>query len=216
MTLEQKAIADIIAKAVAKYIRDDQRASYPLPSKVRIVVRSEKLAKPVVAPFAIEGCPLEIRALGDGRIELVSLPFDRESKNWNGPDGIPNNRFRSMLASLFHDLIWKYASRIAAAWHTTEKEVLRWGNGILYLVWLWASEDSWWGRREAWMAYQVTTFVAPVYRKAKKALGFAGVVIAVGVSAGCGCYTVPDGEVEEVDGAETVRQVMQDYGNGVD
>ena len=36
------------------------------------------------------------------------------------------------------------------------------------------------------------------------------------VGSGCsGCYSLPDGEVERVDGAEVVERVMRDYGDGL-
>lgn len=41
-------------------------------------------------------------------------------------------------------------------------------------------------------------------------------IIAALLATGCsGCFSVPDGEVESVDGVEVVKKVMEDYGDGL-
>lgn len=173
MTAEQAKIASILAKAVAKYIRDDQRADYPLPAPVTVVVRSWRLAEFVKTPYTTRDGTISVTSLGDHRIQLMAHAFPRSGK-WNGPDGIPNNTLRGMLASLYHDLLWLNASEFCNAWGCYHTDFLRWANGVLYLVWVWASKDSWWGRREAWLAFQATEYAAPVYHKVKKSLGAKG------------------------------------------
>ncbi len=214
---EQARIASILAKAVAKYIRDDQRADYPLPAPVRVVIRSWRLSEFVKAPYTTKDGTLSVTPLGDHRLELIAHAFPRSGK-WNGPDLLPNDNLRSMLASLFHDLIWEHAGELCDAWKCYQTDLLRWGNGCLYLIWVWASKDSWWGRREAWLAFQATEYAAPVYHKVKKLFSkTATAIVLAALCAGCagGCFSVPDGEVESIDGVETVEQVMSDYGDGL-
>lgn len=212
MNAEQARIASIIAKAVAKYIRDDQSADYPLPAPVTVIVKSRRVAAFVKSPYTTKDGSLSVTPLGDNKVELTAHAFPR-SGLWNGPDAIPNNTLRGMLASLFHDLLWIASSEFCAAWKCYQTDFLRWANDVLYLVWVWASKDSWCGRREAWLAFQATNFAAPVYHKIKKAVGATAIAL---LCAGCtGCFSVPDGEVESVDGAEVVEQVMHDYGDGL-
>ena len=216
MNAEQARIAAILAKAVKDYLKNDQQADYPLPGPVDIVVKSERVARPVRSPYTTRDGSLSVTPLGDGRTRFVAHKFGRCGL-WNGPDVLPNNTLRGMLASLFHDLIWEHADELAAAWGVSNLEILRWGGDVLYLVWKWASKDTWWGRREAWLAFQATDFAAPFYHKllprVKKAVG--ATVLALLCSGCTGCYSLPDGEVESVDGVEVVRQVMRDYGNGL-
>lgn len=212
MNSEQKKILAILAKACADYIRNDQKADYPLPEPVSVVVRSRRVAKLVKAPYTTRDGSLAVMPLGEDRVRLTANRFGR-SGLWNGPDVIPNKRLRAMLASLFHDLIWIHAAELAAAWGISSVEVLRWGGDVLYLVWVWASRDSWWGRREAWLAFQGTQFAAPWYHGLKGALGVSCVSAALLLMPGC--FSLPDGEVESVDGAEVVEQVMHDYGDGL-
>lgn len=216
MNAEQAKIASILAKAVEKYIKDDQRADYPLPSPVTIIVKSRRVADFVKSPYTTKDGSLSVTPLGDDRVQFTAHSFGRVGL-WNGPDAIPNDTLRGMLASLFHDLIWEHFEEFCAVWGCRQTEFLRWGGDVLYLVWKWASKDSWWGRREAWIAFQATNFAAPVYHKLKNAVAkTTAIVLACGLCAGCsGCFSTPDGEVESVDGVEVVEQVMKDYGNGL-
>lgn len=216
MNAQQARIASILAKAVAEYLRKDQAADYPLPDPVSIVIKSKRVSAFVTKPYTTKDGSLSVTPLGENRVEIRANRFPR-SGLWNGPDMIPNDTLRSMLSSLFHDLIWGHAKELAEAWGTTELKVLRWGGDVLYLVWVWASKDSWWGRREAWIAFQTTQFAAPWYHKVKGLFAKSASVVAVSVMcAGCsGCYSIPDGEVESVDAKETVENVMREYGDGL-
>jgi hypothetical protein len=217
MNAEQARIASILARAVAQYIHDDQRADYPLPAPVEIVVKSKRVAQFVKSPYTTKDGSVSVTPLGDDRVRLIAHAFTR-SGLWNGPDALPNDTLRGMLASLYHDLLWIHAAEFCNAWgceRTTD--FLKWANDVLYLVWVWASNDSWWGRREAWLAFQAVSFAAPVYHKIKDKFAEAtAIILACGLCAGCsGCFSVPDGEVESVDGVEVIQQVMHDYGNGL-
>ena len=104
-------IANIIHQAVkrsAKYLRDDQRASYPLTGDVWIVVKSKRIARKLKDEdwHTTADGSLTIRKLDEKRVKIVSHKFCRSSRLWNGPDVLANNELASMFASLFHDLLW--------------------------------------------------------------------------------------------------------------
>lgn len=213
MTPEQLRIAHVLGRAVAAYLKADQEADYELPERVAVVIEDEDFA--AFAKTNFDNGVLGVEKLGGGRIRLVAHAFPRKGL-WNGPDILRNNTFRRMLSSLFHDLIWVYRRELAAAWGVDEVAVMRWGGDALWLVWSWASQDSWWGRREAWIAFQVTQTAAPVYHKAKKLFGKATAVVAVSLCAGCaGCFATPKGRVVSVEGADVIRRVMQEQGDGL-
>ena len=213
MTPEQLRVARIIGRAVAAYLKADQQADYALPERVAVVIEDKDFA--AFAKTDFDNGVLGVERLGGDRVRLVAHKFPRRGL-WNGPDILPNTTFRRMLSSLFHDLIWLYRKELAAAWGSDEVAVMRWGGDALYLVWMWASSDSWWGRREAWLSFQVTQAAAPVYHKAKKLLGKATAVVAVSLCAVCaGCFATPKGRVVEVEGADTILRVMREQGDGL-
>lgn len=213
MTPEQLRIAHVLGRAVAAYLKADQEADYELPERVAVVIEDEDFAAFAKSDF--DNGVLGVERLGVDRVRLIAHAFPRKGL-WNGPDILRNNTFRRMLSSLFHDLIWVYRRELAAAWGTDEVAVMRWGGDALWLVWTWASRDSWLGRREAWLAFQITQSAAPVYHKAKKLLGKATAVVAVSLCAGCaGCFSTPKGRVVSVEGADVIRRVMQEQGDGL-
>ena len=190
---QQKAFASLV-RAAAEYLRKDQAADYPLPDSVVVVIRSRRVAKLVTKPYTTKDGSLSVTPLGENRVELRANRFLR-SGLWNGPDILPNTTLRSMLASLFHDLVWEHADELAAAWGASKLKVLRWGGDVLYLVWLFLAKSA------ASFALIVAATV---------------LLLALASCAGCsGCFSVPDGEVESVDGVETVKRVMKEYGNGL-
>lgn len=206
-------------KAALDYAKRDQRAKYALPGEVSVSLRSRRLARllPEGFNYTTRDGSLTVTRLGPENVRLTAHPFPAESGLWNGPDAIPNKWFRSMLASLFHDLIWGHADELAAAIGKSRVEVLRWGNDALYLLWVWASDDSWLGRREAWLAFQATQFAAPWYHKIKRLLGAFLLATLLVFAAGCseGCYSLPDGGVTDVTGAEIIHSVIETQGDGL-
>ena len=214
-----------VLKKVADYIRKDQAAAYSLPTDVSVTLDSRAVAAFLPADFTqfttADGSLTVERVPDEDKPNLVRLtahPFPAESKLWNGPDVIPNKWFRSMLASLFHDLIWVHAGEIAAALGKRELEVLRWGGDALYLIWVYGSEDSFLGQREAWLSFQATQYAAPWYHKIKRLFGALALAVALGAAAvGCseGCFTPPDGAVVDISGGEVVEAVMQEQGDGL-
>ena len=212
--------AGIIRRAVeetADYIRKDQAAAYPLGADVWLTVKSKRVAKRVArlcvgSRVLVADGSLEIIRLDDKRTRFVAHKFCRASKLWNGPDLLRNGELASMFASLFHDLIWVHRREFADKLGLTEREVLRLGNDVFNLAWRFI-DPSFAGRFKAWAAFQAVEFAAPWYHKLKPALAVSCALLVAGCSEGC--YSLPDGEVEEADGIEEVRRIMDVYGDGL-
>ena len=208
--------------AALRYVRDDQRARYGLAEPVTVVLDGDGIGDAFFAgpnggrQVSVGGGVLVIDPISRNRVRLTANPFAPETENWNGPDVLPNNRYRTMLASLFHDLIWKYADEIAAALGCEGIDVLRWGNGILYALWVYASPYTRWGRFEAWWAWRTCEFAAPVYHRVKRRLRLSAfVALAAGAASCAGCKGPPDWRVVEIDGTNAVVEAMQEYGDGL-
>lgn len=213
------AAVAVLRKAI-EYARRDQAAAYSLPGDVSVTIRSRSVAgfpQPDFTSYTTRDGSLTVERLDERTTRLTAHPFPAESKLWNGPDVIPNKWFRSMLASLFHDLIWVHGEELAGAMGQTTVRTLRWGGDVLYLVWRAASEGSPVGRCEAWLAFQSTQWAAPWYHRLKDLLGALLVMSAILAAAGCsdGCYSPPDGEVLEIGGADVIHSVMQTQGDGL-
>lgn len=197
------------------YIRRDQAASYPLPAPVVARLSGRGICNPLHAPdYTTRDGSLTVRITGPDAVEIVAHEFPRSAALWNGPDVIPNTRLRSMLASLFHDLIWGHDAELAEAWQCSTATVYAWGDGILYAVWRWASGTSFWGRVEARLAWHACEFARPWYRRARQRIERGALMIAATLAIG-GCTAPPPWTVDEIDGVDTVRDVMEQCGDGL-
>ena len=208
-------IAGIIAAAVRDYLRDDQRASYPLTGDVWITVRCPRVARRIAdgTLYTTADESLTIRKVDAERVKLVAHAFQRASKLWNGPDILKNNELASMFASLFHDLMWGHKAELAVALALAPKDVLRLANDVFLLAWRYI-DGSLWGRVKSRLAFKAVSAAVPWYHTAKKILALvAGSLLVAGC--GSGCYSLPDGEVEEAGGVETVQHIMDIYGDGL-
>lgn len=215
-----------VADKVIKYIKEDNSASFGLDEAVAVTLTGETVAY-IKIPFHRKECryvPLSEYTTEDGSlsiapivdvnelgasiygVEITAHPFPASSHLWNGPDILPNTKYRSMLASLFHDLIWEHRKELAAAWGVSEKDVLGWGDGVLYAVWMYASSDSFIGRIEARLAWEVCEFSKGWYHDAKKLIGLHSLLFALLLMAGCG--TPPDWRVVEISGTNAVLRAM--------
>ena len=197
---------------VFKYIKADNEMSYGLDEEVSVVLMGDGVAYVgttlVPREYTTKDGALTIAQTADAidwGVRLVAHPFPVESHLWNGPDVIANNQYRSMLASLFHDLIWEHGDELAKAWGVTKQDVLRWGDGVLYALWMYASEDSIRGRIEARVAWQVCEFSRGWYHSLKKILGLHCLAFAL-LLAGCG--TPPDWTVAEISGTNAIHRAM--------
>ena len=204
-----------VANKVIKYIREDNEATFGLDEEVRAELTGLKLIEiwegerhlPICQYTTADGS-LTIEPRMEGGLEFVrptAHPFPASSRLWHGPDLIKNNQYRSMLASLFHDLIWEHADEIAKAWGVSKQAVLQWGDGILYALWMYASETSALGRVEARVAWQVCEYSRGWYHKVKKLIGLHCLAFAL-LLAGCG--TPPDWTVSGVEGTNAIYRAM--------
>ena len=201
-----------MANKVIKYIKADNAASYGLDEEVSVVLMGDDVAYAgktlVPREYTTKDGSLTIAQTEDAidwGVRLVAHPFPAESHLWNGPDVIANNQYRAMLASLFHDLIWEHGDELAKAWGVTKKDVLTWGDGVLYALWMYASADSLRGRIEARVAWQVCEWSRGWYHSLKKLLGLHCLAFAL-LLAGCG--TPPDWTVAEITGTNAVLRAM--------
>lgn len=214
-----------VAEKAIKYVKADNEKHYGLAETVSAVLAGDNVTLvrdghsyvPVKAVTTKDGS-LTVTPCEDGlefAVRLVAHPFPAEAKLWNGPDLIKDDKYRSMLASLFHDLIWGHAQELATAWDVPKSAVLSWGNGVLYALWTYASGDSLLGRLEARIAWHACEFSKGWYHAVKKWLGLSCVALCFGVS---GCATPPDWSVIEIEGTnaviEAMGQVEADGGNG--
>lgn len=197
---------------VFKYIKADNEASFGLDEEVSVVLMGDDVAYAgkVLVPreYTTKDGSLTIAQTADAidwSVRLVAHQFPAESRLWNGPDVIANNQYRSMLASLFHDLIWGHADELARAWGVTKKDVLTWGNGVLYALWMYASADSMRGRIEARFAWMACEFSKSWYHAFKKLVGLHCLAFAL-LLAGCG--TPPDWTVAEISGTNAIHRAM--------
>ena len=200
------------ADKIIKYVKADNEACFGLDEEVSVVLMGDDVG--LVAWHFIEDAyttkdgSLSIKPEWSNGwlIRLTAHPFPAESRLWNGPDVIANNQYRSMLASLFHDLIWEHGDELAKAWGVTKKDVLTWGDGVLYALWMYASEDSLRGRIEARVAWSVCEFSKGWYHSLKKLLGLHSILFALLLASGCG--TPPDWTVAEISGTNAIHRAM--------
>jgi hypothetical protein len=210
-------IANIIHQAVKrseKYLRDDQRAAYPLTGDVWIVVKCKRIARKLKDEdwHTTADGSVAIRKLDEKRVKIVAHKFCRASKLWNGPDVLKNNELASMFASLFHDLLWVHKDELAEMLGITVKDVLYLANDAFVLAWRFI-DPSLLGRVKSYFAFQAVSAAVPWYHRLKGAT--AAIAASVLLSGCSGCYSLPDGEVEEAGGVETVQQIMDIYGDGL-
>ncbi len=201
-----------VADKIIKYVKADNEACFGLDEEVSVVLMGDDVG--LVAGHFIEDAyttkdgSLSIKPEWSNGwlIRLTAHPFPAESRLWNGPDLIKNNKYRSMLASLFHDLIWEHGDELAKAWGVSKQDVLRWGDGVLYALWMYASAHSLRGRVEARLAWSVCEFSKGWYHSLKKLLGLHSILFALLLLAGCG--TPPDWQVVDISGTNAVLRAM--------
>ena len=116
---------------------------------------------------------------------------------WNGPNGIPDNLGDgSFEMSLWHDLVWEYAKKIAEILGVSEQDVMKWANGILAAAYRGYGERR--GKKSgwrAWIAYNVCERSRRWWHRLFPALLAA---LALGILAGCsGCASPPDWDLED-------------------
>lgn len=157
-----------ITQSIAEYWREDQNAKYGLDKTVSVTITGK------TAGIGNADCgPLSIRSdKGGTEAVLTCSPFAADEGLWNGPDVLPNERDDgSMVASLWHDLIWYYAEEIAEQVGMSVSDVKQWGNGVLLAVWrsYAKSKGKWHGLNKylAKAAFYITSWAKNWYGKVK-------------------------------------------------
>lgn len=190
-----------VLEKVVKYVYDDLNASYAL-------------TEPAWANFSGEGIgignctvgPLTINSeKGGTTLRLEAQPFPASSKNWNGPNVIPDDlKDGSMEMSLWHDLVWKYAGEIAACLDMTEAEVMIWGNGILAAAWPGYAERLYPKKKAQskigrWIAYNLCQRSQWIWRHIRGIIpAIVSALVFASICAGCsGCETPPDWHLDD-------------------
>lgn len=199
-------VAAKVGGKVLKYIRDDAAHSYGIDEDVSVVLRGAGVSpflSELDGAFTTADGSLTIEALGNDRVRLTAHPFAADAHLWNGPDLLPDTQYRSMLASLFHDLIWIHKAELAAAFGWDVQAVLEWGNDVLYTIWVWASGNAV-QRLEARLAWHVCNLAAPWYHAAKKSLKLCCLTALLVSALAAGCVSPPAWEVESAAGTNAV------------
>lgn len=191
-----------------EWLRRDQGASYALDGPVTARLSCADMARMLPSGFDFATADGSLAILRDGDSDVVTLEaraFTRESRLWNGPDVISDDGLAAMASSLFHDLVWEHRAEIAAAAGIGEMDVLQFGNVALVKVWRFV-DPSFKGRVKSWAAFQAVSGAKRWYHPLKRWLGLA---TALAVLAHCaGCWSIPAGEVESIDGIEAVQRAM--------
>lgn len=203
-----------VADKIIKYVKSDSEKTFGLDEAVRVQLEGVDPIPGRNGTLFIVDCvtkdgSLEVHLIqGESftRIDLTAHPFPASAHLWNGPDLLKKTKYRSMLASLFHDLIWSHRKELSEALGITIPEVLDWGNGVLYGVWMHASGKSFAGRLEARLAWQVCDYSKGWYHQAKEMLGLNSLILALLLVVGCG--TPPDWRVTEIEGTNAVLRAM--------
>ena len=139
-------------------------------------------------------------------VSFMSRRIPVDSGIWNGPDIIKNAVKDGRLeASLWHDLICKFAKDIAKAWGVSEDSVLAWAHGLFYAAWNHYGETypkAKFVKTKARVAYKTIVVGFPWYRRIKRLFGLSVVLLCF--CAGCqGCSLLappPDITVTESSG----------------
>lgn len=201
------------ALAAFKYIYDDQTKSYGLNGPVHLAIRGTGIG---IGQFKTPDGVFRFTSVSTDMVTFDITAFSANLKYWNGPDFIPNGKYRSMLASLFHDFIWEFAKDIAEALDMTEDQVRDWGDGILYCVWMWASKDSVTGKIEAHLAWHIIQTLSPVYLFVKSPFrGASCLLVVVAMSAQIPGCPPNDWEVVEATGTNSVMEQVEKSVEGV-
>lgn len=101
---------------------------------------------------------IEIQSVGHDQVKIMIHKFPASSKLWNGAsiihDAWQGKKYDDgrTEASLLHDVIWSYATFIAAANHMTVDEVKEWANNLLAITWRAYAKAK--GRDGAWVDFE--------------------------------------------------------------
>lgn len=188
---------------VVDYIRNDLTSHYGLKSEVSVAIKGDNVTdlfgceeRMICAPFLTIWSDTT-----DGKVVLIAHPFTANDKMWNGPNIIPNEDYESMLASLFHDLLYANLELIAKQTKRPASDIRRWADQVLYAIWAGASRSKL-EKFKARIGYGVCRVFGGLFNSLTKWFMF---IIAVLVFGGC---CVPDWTLEDVQGEDAVKEAI--------
>jgi len=194
---------------VIDYVLKDVGGYYGLKSDVSVRISGDgvcdlfgKLERMVVEPkLSIWSSPQ------DNVVILTAHPFEAKDMLWNGANVIRDDDYESMLASLFHDLLYVYMESLAKQLDRSPKEVRKWADDILYIIWA-QSATTFNQKLLARAGHAVCRLFGGIYHRIAKWFSL-GVIIAVlfGIIGCSGCLT-PDWKLEEVQGGEAIQETI--------
>lgn len=199
------------------YIKDDLTGHYALNGDVSVTIRGEDVCdilgwqervvelhhKSVDAKGnEFNACVLTIWSdTTDHKVVLTAHRFPAFAKLWNGPNVIPNDDYESMLASLFHDLLYVFMEELADKLNVSTKDVRKWADDILYAIWSGAARNPI-ERLKARIGYGVCRAFGGIFRSLTKWFIF---IVAILAFVGC---CVPDWTLEDVQGEEQIEEAI--------
>lgn len=188
---------------VIDYVVNDLTHHYGLKQEVSVVINGDNVTK----IFGFEERMICVPFLSiwsdttDNKVVLTAHPFAANDKMWNGPNVIPNDDYESMLASLFHDLLYTHLYLIAKQLNCSVSDIRKWADQVLYAIWAGASRSKL-EKFKARIGYAVCRVFGGIFTSLSKWFMF---IIAILAIAGC---CVPDWNLEDVQGEEAVKEVI--------
>ena len=189
---------------IIDYIKDDLTHWYALKKDVSVKIKGEgvtELFGKHERMICLNHLSIYVDVLGSS-VTLTAHPFKVEDKMWNGANILPNSDYESMLASLFHDLLYEYMSEIANKCNTTDKAVRKWADDVLYTIWA----DSTTSRKQKFLAragHAVCRIFGGIFHSVTR---WFALLIAVLAMAGC---AVPEWDVVDVQNGDAVKEVIE-------
>lgn len=193
-----------IGKKMFEYIKDDLTSWMSLKEDVTVKIKGED----VTELFGKQERMICVGKLTiwsdttDNKVVLTAHPFEANEELWNGANVIPNDDYESMLASLFHDLLYGYMDNIAKQLGCKTSEVRKWADKVLFVIWH-DTATSGWERFKARVGYRVCRLFGGMFHTISKWF-----VIALIIASLSGCTCVPNWELVEVENGEAVQEVI--------
>lgn len=190
-------------KNVVDYIAEDIAGHYGLKQEVSVTIKGNNVTKifgneerMICVPFLTMWSDTT-----DGKVVLTAHPFTANDRMWNGPNVIPDDDFESMLASLFHDLLYTHLELIAKQLNCSVSDVRKWADQVLFCIWSGAARNPI-EKLKARIGYGVCRAFGGIFTSLTKWFIF---IIAILALAGC---CVPDWTLEDIQGEDAVKEVI--------
>ena len=194
-------------KKIIDFIKDETGTHYELKEEVSVTISG----KGVTDIFGICEQMICLDNLTiwfdstDNKVVLTAHPFKSDELMWDGVTGLPDTDYESMLASLFHDLLYVYMEDLSSKINKPVKEVRKWADQIFWAIWNGASR-SWVEKLKAKIAFGTVRTFGGIYHTVSK---WFLIIAALSLLSGC---CVPDWNLDDVENGEAVQEVI-DNGN---